>query len=240
MKAAGIAIALFTSAALAQQATPAPGATTAPEDGRKGSVVLMLGGYKPEVDSTAGLSGSPYSDVLHGPMLLFQLEGERFLWQKYGAAGFGFSFGYGEKYGPAKVTTGTGTTDEKTALKVLPLRLVGVYRFDYAALHWHVPLVPYGKLGLAYTAWWAIKGSGVEDFQGKRGAGGKWGWTATGGVALMLDFLEPTLAREFRTDIGVRHTYAFAELAHDSVNNFGGDGLDLSADHWSFGLAFDF
>jgi hypothetical protein len=175
----------------------------------------------------------------NGSMLLVQLEFDKFLWHKVGAAGFGFSLGYAEKYGKA-TAAGGAVTDEKTALKVLPMRLFGLYRFDYPAMKWSFPLVPYAKLGLAYTPWWVIKGSGVEYFNGQRGAGGKWGWNGSLGMMLLLDVLEPGVARDFDTDVGIKHSYLFGEYAHDVVNDFGGNGLDLSSNHWMFGLAFDY
>lgn len=204
------------------------------------SIELALGGYTPSVDSAQGLTGTPYGDTFGpGSMLLFQGEVDRFLWQKYGAAGVGFAFGYGEKYGPAKISSTGETSSEKTAFKVLPLRLQAVYRMDYGALHLGIPLVPFVKLGLAYTPWWITKGGDVEYFDGQRGAGGKWGYSVTAGMALMLDFLEPDLARNLATDSGIEHTYFMAQFVHDKVPGFGGGGLDLSADHWLFALAMD-
>lgn len=204
------------------------------------SLELDFGGYKPLIDSEAGLTSSPYNSTFgSGAMLLFQAEVDRFLWQKVGSVGVGFSFGYAEKYGPA-VTASGSTTSEKTSLHVLPLKLQAVYRFDYAALHWGVPLEPFGKLGLVYEPWWVNKGDGVEYFNGQRGAGGKWGYSATLGVSLMLDFLEPDLARNLATDTGIQHTSLVAQWVHDKVPSFGGSGLDLSANHWLFGLGMDF
>ena len=89
------------------------------------------------------------------------------------------------------------------------------------------PLVPYGKGGLVYTAWWVTKGSGVEFVDGDRAAGGKWGYTGVAGISLLLDFFDSRLARDFDTGLGVNHSYLFAEYTYASVNNFGGSGLDL-------------
>ncbi|MFL5318679.1 MAG: MXAN_2562 family outer membrane beta-barrel protein, partial [Myxococcaceae bacterium] len=125
-------------------------------------------------------------------------------------------------------------------LKVLPLRVLGIYRFDYAALHWGVPLVPYAKLGLVYDLWWATKGDGVEFVNGERAAGGKWGYSFTGGLSLLLDVLEPRLARDFDVDLGVNHSYLFAEYTYENVDDFGSGGLDLSSRHWMFGLALEY
>ena len=56
----------------------------------------------------------------------------------------------------------------------------------------------------------------------------------------MLDVLEPRLARDFDSDVGVNHSYLFAEYTHAEVNNFGGGGFNLSTRHWMFGLALDY
>jgi hypothetical protein len=80
----------------------------------------------------------------------------------------------------------------------------------------------------------------VEYADGKRGAGGKFGYGGTAGLSLLLDVLEPRLARDFEVDVGVKHSYLFAEFTYADVNDFWQPGLDLSSQHWMFGLAFDF
>ncbi|MFZ5468950.1 MAG: MXAN_2562 family outer membrane beta-barrel protein [Myxococcota bacterium] len=207
---------------------------------------LKLGGYKPLIVREAGLASDPYRDVFGaGAMLLAELEYDRQLWQEVGTIAVGFSIGYAEKFGSALVGEQNGAAvtqevSERTGLKVLPLKLMGVYRFDYAALHWNVPVVPYGKVGLAYTPWWSVKGANVEFADGLRGAGAQWGWAAVGGISLMLDFLEPRLAKDFDSDMGVNHSYLFAEYVHQDVNDFGAGGLDLSSRHWMFGLTLEY
>ena len=75
---------------------------------------------------------------------------------------------------------------------------------------------------------------------GNKGSGGKWGWGATGGLAFMLDVLQPRFARDFDSDLGVNHSYLFAEYTYADVNNFGAGGLNLSSRRWMFGLALDY
>lgn len=209
---------------------------------------FKLGGYKPMIEGESGLTSNPYNSVFgNSAMLLFETEYDRQLWQKIGTLAIGFSGGYAEKYGAAYSLQDDGSgnvvkvpSTENTALKVVPLRLLGVYRFDYPALNWNIPLVPYAKAALVYELWWSSKGSGVEYTDGNRGAGGKWGYSFTGGLSLLLDVLEPRLARDFDTDMGVNHSYFFAEFTYADVNNFGGGGLDLSSRHWMFGLALEY
>lgn len=207
---------------------------------RTGGIQFRLGGYLPRIDTEEGLTRAPYRTIFgDASLLLFEMELQRYFYQGIGTAGVGFSAGYGEKYAPALLEDGAQAA-ERTALRVLPLEFHGVYKFDYAAFEWGIPLVPYGKLGINYIPWWITKGSGREQVLGRTGSGGKWGWHATGGIAFMLDVLEPRLARDFDSDTGVNHSYFFAEYTYADVNNFGKPGLVLSSRRWMFGLALDY
>lgn len=212
------------------------------ESPRTGALRLKLGSFNPRQSFDAGLSQPVYAQTFGDRgLLLFELGYERYLWKKVGALGVGFSAGYGERYGNAFVLNDpAASSGVKTALHLMPLTLYALYNFDYAALKWGVPLTPYARLGLAYTGWWITKGGGVEYAGGRRGAGGKWGWTAAGGLAFLLDVLEPRLARDFDTDIGVNHTYVFAEYVMLQADGFGGTGFDFSDDYLTFGFNFEF
>lgn len=204
---------------------------------------VKLGGYKPLIDREASLTGKPYEQIFGASsMLLFEIEGDRMLWQKFGAAGIGLSIGYAEKYAHALITpeSGGGLANESTALKVVPMRVLGFYRFDYPALHMNIPLVPYAKAGLVFTPWWVTKGGKLESVEGNRSVGAKWGYDFTGGLSLLLDFFEPRLAKDFTSDMGVVHSYLFAEYVFENVNNFGARGLDLSSRHWMFGFSVEY
>jgi hypothetical protein len=204
------------------------------------TIEIRLGGYKPLIDRESSLTGSPYQEVFGGgSMLLFEGEVDWIFWQKFGTLGAGFSIGYAEKYGHALLADGTPANDS-TSLKVVPMRLLAVYRLDYGALHNHIPLVPYGKAGLVATPWWTSKGGGAENVNGQKGAGAKFGYSFAGGISLMLDFLEPRMAKDLTTDVGIAHSYLFAEYVFEQVRTFSQTGLDLSSRHWMFGLALDF
>jgi hypothetical protein len=207
---------------------------------RTGAIEFKLGGYKPLIDTEEGLTTTPYADTFNNEsMLLFEMELQRYFFQRFGSAGVGFSAGYAEKYADS-ITEAGEVAEEKTALKVVPLKLNALYKFDYAAFHWHVPLVPYGKLGLIYMPWWINKGDNTQELDGRSGKGGRWGYGLTLGAAFLLDVLEPRLARDFDSDLGVNHSYFFAEWTYAEVNNFGSPGLVLSSRHWMFGLALDY
>ncbi|HLM46003.1 MAG TPA: MXAN_2562 family outer membrane beta-barrel protein, partial [Myxococcaceae bacterium] len=108
------------------------------------------------------------------------------------------------------------------------------------AFRWGIPLVPYVKPGLVYMPWWITKGGELENLADGKAQGGKLGWEVSGGVSFLLDVLEPRLARDFDSDLGVNHSYLFAEYTYAKVNNFGGPGFNLSDSYWMFGLALDY
>ncbi|MBL8956299.1 MAG: hypothetical protein JNK82_36335 [Myxococcaceae bacterium] len=236
----------FTLVALSQ--TTFSDATLSNESPRNMMLEVKLGSYYPWVDRPLDCTpGScPYERVLGGAMLLVEGAVERQLFQKHGSAALGASFGYAEKYGRAVAEDGSQTS-EPTALRVLPMRIFATYRWDYAAIKWGVPLVPYVKAGFQLVHWWATKGAQTEVAGGGAGAGWSYGIVGTGGLAFQLDVLDRRLARDFDTGMGVNHTYLFAEFNIAEVNNFGartstgGPGaLDLSARYFMFGLAFEY
>jgi len=241
---AGLFAAAATSARAELTYTEPPKFYT--ESPRTGAIEFRLGAYKPLIDREKGLTGSVYDSVF-GPssMLLFELEFQKFVYQGVGTAGVGFSIGYAEKYGHATVVQTDPNappiqSSVPTSLKVLPMRLVGVYKMDYLATHQNIPLTPYVKAGFNFTPWWSTKGDAIQYVNGSRGAGEKWGYGFTAGIGLLLDYFEPRLAKDFDSDVGVNHTYLYAEYTYENVNNFGSAGLDLSSRRWSFGIAFEF
>jgi hypothetical protein len=209
---------------------------------RSGAIRLNLGSYRPAIDSESGLEGTPFADTFGSTsMLLFQVQYERYILQRLGALGAGFSAGYSEKYGNSSAVGDPSVeTKEKTALHVYPFQVYALYNFDYTAKRLHVPLVPYVKGGVAFVPWRITKGGKVETVDGNKAEGGKWGLVGTAGIAFLLDVLEPRLAYDFDVDIGVNHSYLFAQYELLRTGVFGGGGLNLSSNHFMFGLALEF
>ncbi|WP_225412067.1 MXAN_2562 family outer membrane beta-barrel protein [Stigmatella hybrida] len=234
------AVALGAAVFLGALPSQAQETSTPIQSPRSGAIAVKLGGYTPRIDTEEGLTSAPYADTFgNSSMLLVELEIQRYFYQGIGSAGVSVSAGYAEKYGSAVNLEGV-ESPETTSLKVAPLRLGAVYKFDYAAFRWHIPLVPYAKAGLIYTPWWVSKGDKTQEVNGRKGRGGRWGYGFTGGVAFLMDVLEPRLARDFDSDLGINHTYLFAEYTYAEVNNFGSSGLVLSSRHWMFGLSLDY
>ncbi|EPX58638.1 hypothetical protein D187_003836 [Cystobacter fuscus DSM 2262] len=243
----GVAVLLAALPGQAQEYSDAP--TQSP---RSGSVELRLGSYRPQVDAEEGLNGSPFSDVFgSGGWLLFELEVQRFFYQGIGSAGLSVSAGYAEKYGYALREDGSPSA-ERQSFHVVPLHLRAVYRFDYPAFQWGFPLIPYVKPGLVFVPWWTNKGGKLDSAPGRdavegspavparKGTGVRYGWEVAVGLSFMLDVLEPRFARDFDSDMGINHSYVFAEYTYSKVNSFGRPGFNLSDSYWMFGLALDY
>lgn len=207
---------------------------------------LRFGPYRPDIDSEfEGTGNAPYRNFFgDGRRLMTQIELDYQILRTYGTFGVGFGFGYFSVNGKNTLTDGSGqkTADEST-LRIIPLSLSAVYRFDWVYLTYHVPLVPYGKLGLDYAIWSVTNGNGEvpEDPSGGRGRGGTWGWHAALGVSLVLDFFEPTTARQFDTEMGVNHTHLFFEFGHWDISGLGRPNkLHVGDTTWLAGLLFEF
>jgi hypothetical protein len=226
------AVLLLAVPALAQtEAKPLPNTTI---------LEVKLGFYQPRVGDSPGATSDAYVQTFgNSAMLIGGVEVDRSFWRGYGYLGMSFSIMYGEKYAKALLADGS-PSGESTGLMVLPMRLMAVYRYDVLANRFHIPFVPYAQLGFVSYPWWTNKGGSVEIVNGSKGSGVRWGWGFTLGLALEMDFLNPTYAREARADAGIYHFYLFGEFNDDFANNFGAKGINLGAAYFTFGLAFEF
>ena len=222
-------------------------ATTAhAETPRTSMFELHIGSYEPQIDDQF-VGATPYADIFEQEApLLFGFHADRQVWSGFGSAAVGMGIRYGSVTGTARLEDGAQSEDA-TELHLLPVTLSAVYRFDVAAQRWNVPLVPYVKAGLNYTVWWILNGRGEianswgTDGEGHVGSGGTMGWFGAGGLQLLLDFFDSEMAAEFDTESGVNNSYLFVEYTMSEVNDFGSDeSLELSSEHLSFGLMFEF
>ncbi len=209
---------------------------------------IKLGPHKPLIDRDESLTAKPYYNTFgNSQMLMGELELDYQFWRPLGSLAVGFSVGYAEKFGPATDAVTGMKAAESTGLRLFPMKLMAVYRFDWLSQKHNIPFVPYVKGGFVAEPWWVVKGGKTELADGQEGVGVRFGVAATIGLALQIDFLDPRLARDFDTSAGVNHTYLFAEWAITEVNNFGAkrangqaDGLDLSSRNAMFGIAIEF
>jgi hypothetical protein len=225
-------------------ALPAQAASKYDRAPRKLLFELKLDRYSPQVDSEAGLTGTPYRDVFGTRRpLRWQLEVDWEVAHPFGSLLLGGTVGYWQNIGKGLLPDGTPSQD--TALfDVIPFGIVATYRFDYLAdrFSWF-PLIPYAQAGLSRALWASFNGRGDVSQRATGGHGSGWtnGYTTALGVAFALDALDPALSREAYTVMGIQRTSFFAEYGWTRLDNFrSGNALILSDRGWRFGLSLEF
>ncbi|MFZ4577083.1 MAG: MXAN_2562 family outer membrane beta-barrel protein [Myxococcota bacterium] len=217
------------------------------ESPQTSSLDLRFGSYQPGIDREfAKTTGAvPYADVLGGSDWEWGASIDWNIFHGFGDLSMGVGAGWWSATGQSLAVSG-GATEDKTTLNIIPLTLDLVYRFDWVSKKTGFPLIPYGKVGLAYGVWWIENGVGnisrYTDAAGDTfvGQGGVAGLHGSLGLRFQLDPLEPSAARSFDIEMGVNHSYLFGEWRRLSLNDFGNSkSIDLSDDVLVFGLAFD-
>jgi hypothetical protein len=141
---------------------------------------------------------------------------------------------------PESITTSVPGTDT-TILKVIPAGVGLVYRMDLLKRDFDIPLVPYVRGGFDYYYWRNTVGDMTSKRANFPGSAGSWGLQGTGGLAINLDWLDPTSAHRARGSIGLADTALFVEASYLWATSFGNTKrLDVSAWLYSAGLALDF
>ena len=172
-----------------------------------------------------------------------EIEYDWQFWRGVGSLGLGFHFGYGNISGSAVDDAGETTVDS-TVLHWIPCRLSLIYRFDYLWQRFSFPITLYVKAGFDYVIW-LIK-DGADDIasseDGAKGYGGTFGFHVVGGLAIVLDWFAPSMAKSFDVEWGVNNSYIFVEYMYANINSFytGGvlDLTDYTAWHVGIGIEF--
>ncbi len=251
------------------------------ESPQRFALELKFTPYSPHIDRSAGLrpGETPFADLFNGRTydaagaltnkgaqpsyrLLTSVEFDvQFLRRAYGNFGVGITTGFyrrtthGFELSPDGTRCDLATcsrSGDETALNIIPLTALFVYRFDLLANRYHIPLVPYFKIGLAYYVWFIQNGDGSiasyprptatnAGVHGESAYGGSFGFVLNPGIALQLDFIERGVARNMDGETGINHTYLFCELSYANVNGFGASNkLDLSDTMLNAGFAIEF
>jgi hypothetical protein len=241
------------------------------ESPQRFNLEIKFGPYSPNIDASSGVIGTPFADLFPpdkgktrppGRLLTSAELDYEFLHRKFGTLGIGHTAGFYRRTTQAlqyadnmktSCTSNCMRSGDSTALNIIPLSIEAVYRFDYLAQRYHIPFVPYFKIGLAYYIWWIENGGGSFsiahfDYTGSDGKphsdsgfGGTWGWVMHPGGAFLLDVIDPTAARVMDAELGINHTYLFCEFSYAAINGFGAAGkLNLSDTTLNAGLAFQF
>jgi hypothetical protein len=208
---------------------------------------LRFSPYTNNIDSDPALNGqAPYKKVFGTAPRFF--AGAEIDWQALriphvGSLGPGVSAGYTVASDPAHFTAApNGPSGETTSLAILPMAVMAVFRLDFL---WHdigIPIVPYGKVGIAYALWWASNTLGASSFEGVSGKGHSWGVQYAAGLSLNLNPFDPYAAQNFDDAMGVNGTYLFAEWTRNDFNGLGfqSDPLRVGSSNWTFGVTFEF
>jgi len=203
---------------------------------------LRFGPYSPKVDDN---TFAPVYDNFFGDgtRFMFGLEVD---WQAYripyvGTIGAGLGWGYTQITANNLVLENSGVdpsdVSQQSSLNIMPFYGVAVLRVDTFARNFHVPLVPYGKLGVSYALWWVNDGIGTAtNDAGTKGRDLSAGTQAAVGAMFLLDILEPGAARAADVDAGVNNSYLFFEW---SMSNYPGNQMNVGSNNWVTGLAFE-
>jgi hypothetical protein len=212
----------------------------AEESPRSGSFEIMTGQYLPDLDAEfpAARRPGPFEKTFGTkPSWMFRGGWSYALYHAWGTLEVGGQVGYFTKSGFGEFATGGGVSGDKTTFRFIPTSATVTYRFDTLANGYALPVAPYGRLALERYNWWVNDGAGKTTKYGATN-----GWSAAGGLCLLLDFFDPGMGRELDRDTGINHSYAFAEARKTFVDDFGSSTSWILSDKasvsWSFGLMF--
>lgn len=210
---------------------------------------LKAGALAPDMDRRPGGVGlaQPYTKLFGDASRT--TAGFEFEWQilkDVGSFGISGAMLFFQSVGRGLLAaTGDGSR-ETTVLNVLPLQVNAVYRWDIPMRKYGVPFVPYAKAGFDYYVWWVLNGAGdISSFTDgagtrRRGVGGTFGIHATLGVQFQLDIIDRRMQKSFDEEVGINHSYLFAEVVFSRVDDFTSSSFNFSSTYFLAGLALEF
>lgn len=219
---------------------------------------LRLGQYRPEFGHQT-LPGtdkteSDYYKLYFGKSspIMTALEVDRYLASKVGLLGVYGRVGHWKASGKSKVCQDGGAVvnctsqtvwsgadgNTTTTFLVVPLTAGVIYRFDLLKKQWDIPLTAYGKAGYNYYLWWWSAAGETTTLNGKAAKGATGGLELSAGLALNLDWIEPSGGRRgavfLDSNLFVDYTRSWADGFGDRKK------INMSADQLTMGLSFDF
>jgi hypothetical protein len=208
---------------------------------------VRVGPYKPNIDDEPGLQRDaqgqlPFRSAFGTtPRIMVGLE---FDWQALriphvGSIGPGLGVGYTAMSGDVTTLSGAPSGDE-TGLEIYPVYGVGVLRLDVLWRDLGIPLVPYGKFGVAAGFWRASNSGGTASAANVSGKGTTLGTQAAVGIMFALDALDPGAGRNMDNLLGINGTYLFAEYYSLGLTGLGqSKPLLVGSSTWTAGFAFE-
>lgn len=206
------------------------------------AVELRFGRYLPDADQ--GLTSTPYSDIFGSGNRYY--GGIEIDWQLLripylGTLSPGIGFGYTKSTAKAPFESQESRSGQNTSLEIFPAYLVGVLRADVLARETLVPLVPYGKVGLGIALWQAKEANETARSDGVLGRGLSFGPQFALGIMFLLDVLDREDALTADAELGLNHSYLFAEWYVSDLDGFGSQNrLQVGTNTWMAGIALEF
>lgn len=204
---------------------------------------LRFSPYYAAVDDEPGLRGTPFKDRFGDkPRLSI---GAEFDWQMFripylGTLGPGLGVQLVSLSRDALTVSGQASGDQYS-LDIYPFYLSGVLRADVLWRQLGFPIVPYGKLGLAWAPWRSSNTGGTSSAEGISGKGQTFGTHMAIGAMFALDVFDRGATRSMDSAIGINGTYLYAELYWLNLNGLGqSNALYVGTTSWTAGLAFEF
>ena len=230
-------------------------------------IELRGGPWYPDTDAEFNGRATPFGDMFGTADQL--LLGAEIDWQflrvnPIGSIGLGLGAGYTSASAVAPLTQNPmpavaswerPSSGQQTSLQVIPGYAVAVLRIDVLARRTVVPIVPYLKYGVGYAYWWINNGDTLarrslalspgatasDPDLGQAATGGTFGTHFAAGLMLRLDVFEPTVQRAWDQEMGVNHSYIFAEYVRSDLSGIGSrPQLRLGTETWNVGLAMEF
>lgn len=223
----------------------------AKESPRWGSFQVSVSPFSPDIDSGFPNSPAPPYATTFGtnrPLMVQGLVSKSVWMTEAGTLDLGIGVGWWQVSGQGQFTDSSGTVlrGGTTSLTIIPLQLAATYRVDWFYERFEIPLAPYVR-GAILDYIWSTSGQGGTSTwvsatgTSYRGSGGTFGWSATLGLALVLDAFDTGLSRQMDYDVGINRSMLFFDFTRSGVNDFGSQNswqLGPSYWAWSAGLLF--
>lgn len=215
-----------------------------PRTPRTVSFEFSVAPYLPNIDSEFGGTRTPYRAVFgDGLRLQYRFGASKSWYLGGGTLDAGVRVGWFSAGGHGIIASSAGTANpvssqDPTGFNIFPTSAGLGYRLDFLPERLRIPIAPYGRVNLERYNWWVTGGSGGTVARGATN-----GWSATVGLAFLLDWVDPDIARDFEHDEGVRHTYLTADVSKTSIDDFGSKtswDLSNSRPMLSFGFVLVF
>lgn len=234
------------------------------------NVEVKAGPYYPAVDDEFSGDTAPFKEMFNSKWkVMGAVSVDRFLAFPMGQLGVTASLGYMSRGAATFELDANGRTfrnskgelvrskGDSNEFKLIPSSLGVVYRFTGLDDNFGIPLIPYGKVSLAYYVWWFTNSSGDiaesgtpscpnpgmrgADCDGNMGRGGSLGYQGTIGLALRAERFDPSAETSLRTEMGIEHAGIFIEGTLAKVDGFGAsDKLSVGDTTWFGGINFEF